>query len=103
MRHLMLLALVAVLLAPGLLAHEDEESETTTTVDKSGLGFKTDGFEINIHTAVQFRFTYHDTRAEGPHGDNGRDFNNFRFPSVRTFLHGYIFDPSFQYRLWLVW
>ncbi|MEZ5991188.1 MAG: porin [Planctomycetota bacterium] len=104
-----LILLVAVLLAPALLAHDHEEfverasPEVNTSLDKAGLGFKTDGFEFNLTTAVQFRYTYHDTRGEGANGDNGRDFSNFRFPGVRTFIHGHIFDPSFQYRLWLVW
>lgn len=101
MRSLILMTLFSVLLASAAFA--EDNAETGTSLNKAGLGFSTDGFELTLTTAVQFRYTYHDTRAEGPHGDNGRDYSNFRFPGVRTFIHGHIFDPSFQYRLWLVW
>lgn len=97
MRYLVLAVLVG-LLAPALFAEDGPE----TTLNDSGLTFRTDGFRVNIHTAVQFRLTYHDTRGEGSNGDNGRDFVNFGFPGVRTFIHGHVFDPQFQYRIWLV-
>lgn len=101
MRKLLLVALL-VILAPGLFA--DDEDLIDTSLKDSGLEFRAgDAFSFNLHTSVQFRLTYHDTRAEGTDGDNGRDFANFSVPGVRTFMHGHFFAPEFQYRLWLVW
>lgn len=97
MRCLML----ALLLVCAGVVHADGESDMS--LGSPGLRFQSDGFEINLTTATQFRLTYHDTRGEGSSGDNGRDFINFGFPGVRTFIHGYFFQKEFQYRLWLVW
>lgn len=99
MRYLLILA--ALLIAPAL--HADEPADTR--IGQSGLNWETrDGrFALNIQTATQFRLTYHDSRGEGNNGDNGRDFTNFSFPGVRTFITGHLFDASFQYRLWLVY
>ncbi|MCA8914808.1 MAG: hypothetical protein KDB90_05310 [Planctomycetes bacterium] len=106
MRVLLLAA--ALLLAPALLAAEEglvAPTTTDTTLGEKGLtlGTSDDWFKLNLTTATQFRLTYHDTRAEGARGDNGRDFINFSFPGIRTFIHGHFFGPEFQYRLWLVW
>lgn len=100
MRILLLAA--ALLLAPVLLA-QDEAPESD--LGSSGLRVTSadEAFEFTLITAVQFRYTYHDTRGEGENGDNGRDYHNFRFAGVRSFFHGHLFDRSFQYRLWLVW
>lgn len=99
MRYLLLAA--ALFFAPALFANEQVDAE----LGKSGLSWETgDGnFALNIRTATMFRLTYHDTHAEGNNGDNGRDFTNFSFPSIRTFIHGHLFDRSFQYRIWLVY
>lgn len=97
-----LLVFMASLLAPALLAQDD-----FGTLGESGLRFRTPGneFEITLTTATQFRLTYHDARAQGSrrNGQNGADFINFSLPAVRAFVHGHIFAPEFQYRVWLVY
>ncbi len=77
------------------------------TLGDGGLHFRTDddAFELQLFTATQFRLTWHDTRAQGSQsgqGQNGADFINFSLPAVRSFIHGHIFAPEFQYSLWLV-
>jgi hypothetical protein len=108
MRSLLLAALL--LLASSLLAHAAHgntlQIDAESQLGSSGLRYRSpDGeFELNLTTAVQFRLTYHDTRgSNGSGGENGRDFINFRFPGVRTFITGHFFSEEFQYRLWLVW
>ncbi|MCB9934363.1 MAG: hypothetical protein H6840_01630 [Planctomycetes bacterium] len=106
MRCLLLAA--ALLLAPALLADDSglvAPAATESDLGSSGLRFTTsdESFEFTMITAVQFRYTWHDTRGEGANGDNGRDFHNFRFYGARSFFHGHVFNRSFQYRLWLVW
>lgn len=93
--------LLALFLLPAVIAAQDPE----TWLRDDGLRWRTnDGaFELNLHTAVQTRLTWHDTRGQGENGDNGRDYINFSLPNTRTFLHGHLFDPQFQYRVWLVW
>lgn len=101
MRMALLWAVVSALMAPALLAQDD-----FGTLGESGLRFRTAGdeFEITLTTATQFRLTYHDVRAQGSRsGQNGLDFMNFSIPAVRTFIHGHIFAPEFQYRVWLVY
>ncbi|MBK8205456.1 MAG: hypothetical protein IPK87_01560 [Planctomycetes bacterium] len=81
-------------------------AQVETQLGKTGLRVATEdgAFEFNMTTAVQFRFTYHDVRAEGGNGgQNGADFNNFRNVGVRSFLTGHLFAPEFQYRVWLAW
>lgn len=89
-----LLGVLATLFAATLPAVE-------STLDDDGASFSTEGFSFNLHTSVQFRYTYHDTRAEGTSGDNGRDFSNFSLPFVRMFISGHFIRREFQYRLWI--
>jgi len=102
LRNAMLLAVLATFLAPVAMTQDSDFG----TLGESGLRFRTSGdeFEISLTTATQFRLTYHDVRAQGGrNGQNGADFINFSLPAVRTFVHGHIFAPEFQYRLWLVY
>ncbi|MBE7490891.1 MAG: hypothetical protein HS108_03870 [Planctomycetes bacterium] len=101
MRKTLILVALAVLLAPALAAQDELGS-----LGNSGLRFRTPGdeFELTLTTATQFRLTYHDARAQGSRsGQNGADFTNFSLPGVRSFIHGHIFGPEFQYRVWLVY
>jgi hypothetical protein len=88
------LALLAVLLcAPTLLA-------TDTAIGYGGMRFTGENFEFNLRTQVQFRFTIQDERGNQgglSRATNGRDFANFRIAAARTWMTGFIYDPSFQY------
>lgn len=79
-------------------------AQTDTMLGSSGLRVGDKDFSLNLNTSTLFRFTYHDVRGEGGRGgQNGADFSNFRNFHLRTAFHGHIFEPAFQYRLWLNW
>ncbi|MDC1142693.1 hypothetical protein OAU50_06350 [Planctomycetota bacterium] len=90
--------LMAVLFAIPLTANE---TVVDTTLGDAGLTSETgDGnWRINMTTAVQARWLYHDTR--GSNDQDGMDFNVFRTPVVRGFFNGHIFDRELQYSFWL--
>jgi hypothetical protein len=95
---LILAALFASTLAAQSESDLGESGLRTTSAD--GL------FEARVMTSVQFRYTYHDVRAQGAQdgtGQNGADFGNFRVVQARTFLEGHLFGPEYQYRLWLAY
>lgn len=83
-------------------------AQVDTSLGDSGLKTTSaDGqFELRLTTSTQFRYTYHDVRAQGAQdgtGQNGGDFDNFRVIQARSFFEGHIFGPQHQYRVWLAW
>lgn len=79
-------------------------AQAETALGKGGLKLSTEGFELRMRNAVQFRFTHHGITAEsGGGGQNGANFNNFRVAGARTFLEGHFVSREFQYNLWLSW
>jgi hypothetical protein len=74
-----------------------------TSLSGSGLSYESSGFSMRVQTEAQFRFTHQQEVANGEDGTNGRNFNNFRFPMVRTSFTGHIYNEDFQYNLRLQW
>ena len=79
------------------------EGAADTTLGKKGLVWSTDGFSVRMTTRVQFRLTYQNEVGHGAHGQNGRDFINFRVRRAKTSFSGHIFQKEFQYKLVLNW
>ncbi|MCA8915659.1 MAG: hypothetical protein KDB90_09630 [Planctomycetes bacterium] len=107
---LILLCGIGLLAAPAMAQDSDDlgtvhrsggEGAADATLGKKGLVFTTDGFELRMTTRVQFRLTYQNEVANGGHGQNGRDFINFRIRRVKTAFSGFIFQKEFQYKVTL--
>lgn len=97
--------LLLLLLCAATLAAQDSDIETSLEDGLLHWRSEDGNYELSMYTATWFRWTYHDVRASGgskPTSDNGRDFNNFRLPFVRTFFDGHILSPEFRYRFWIV-
>lgn len=100
--------LLAVAALMALFAGAGCAQDEFATLGESGMrATSPDGdFEFTMHTALQFRLTYHDVRAQdgqSGQGQNGADFMNFSLPGARTFFEGHFFGREFQYSVWFAW
>lgn len=86
--------LLLVTCCAGALSAQNAEIRPRT------IGFKTEGFSLEMQTQVQFRLTIKEELGQsGQGGTNGRDYMNFNLPRVRLRFQGHIFDESAQYQV----